>query len=58
MNSTCYHHTIGSEFFLESLEILSELLVSPLFDKNFVDKEVNCIESEQWCDDGDDERLF
>lgn len=58
LHSTCYYHSIGSEYFIESLDILSQNLINPLFDKNFVDKEMNSIESELWSNDSDEHRIF
>ena len=57
-HSTCYYHSIGCEYFMESLDILSQLLIDPLFDQEFVDKEMNAVESELWANDIDEHRIF
>lgn len=56
--STNFHHSIDSQFLVESLDILCQHLIKPLFDTKYVDKEMNAVNSEFTSNDSDSQRSF
>ena len=53
-DSTNFHYDISNEALEESIKIFSEFFKSPLFSKEYIDKELNAIESEFKLDYRDD----
>ena len=45
-NSTVFYHSINKEKFLESLDIFSQFFISPLISREYVEKEINIVDSE------------
>jgi insulysin len=54
IESTNFHYDISNEALEESIKIFSEFFKSPLFSKEYIDKELNAIESEFKLDYRDD----
>ena len=46
LDKTCFYYDVSNEFFNESLHIFSQYFISPLFDKNYIEKEMNAVDSE------------
>lgn len=55
---TNYYYKINNDSLEESIDIFSRFFIDPLFDKNFIDREINAIESEHSKNINDDFWLF
>jgi insulysin len=43
---TCYYFSVQNNAFLQALDVLAQFFISPLFNKDAIDREINAVDSE------------